>query len=326
MFSELLRRSVAGYARRSFGLRASASGCAPLGSRASFVSRAWRDWDRPAQHRAPPAVPLPSGVLVAHKPQEWTSFNVCAAIRGTFEEELRGHGRRFTRRRRLKVRHGGTLDPLAEGVMIIGVGDSCKLLNGYLKGDKGYVARARLGRETNTQDVTGEVTVSRPFDHVKLEDLKAAADALTGEIMQRPPVFSALKKGGKRAHDLARRGEVSEEDMEPRPVSVHKLQVRAFDAASGEFELAVRCGGGTYVRTLILDIGRAVGSAAHMSALLRTRVGRFCIAQDADADAGHVVRPVVWAGPANGFGDTRVLRAAMADVAAVLDQDENLPK
>jgi tRNA pseudouridine55 synthase len=253
-------------------------------TRAAYASRAWRD-DAPR-----PSEPLPSGVLIAHKPQEWTSFDLCAAIRGTLEKQMRGHGHRFTHRRRLKVGHGGTLDPLAEGVMVVGVGDACKRMGVYLQGAKGYVARARLGSEMDTQDSTGEETVARPFDHVRLVDLQAAADGLTGEIMQRPPVFSAVKRGGKRAHAMARRGEVREEDMEERPVVVHRLQVLSFDGATGEFELSVSCGGGTYVRTLIVCIGRAVGSAAHMAGLLRTRVGQFCIASDADAATGHVLK------------------------------------
>ena len=119
-------------------------------------------------------------------------------------------------------------------------------------------------------------TKAAPFEHVTLEQLEAAAAGLTGDILQRPPIYSALRKDGKRLYELARKGEIKPEEVEKRPVTVHRLAVSGLDAATGVFDLEVRCSGGTYVRTLIEDIGREVGSAAHMTALERTRHGPFC--------------------------------------------------
>ena len=194
--------------------------------------------DAPTGAPAAPLPPLPSGLLVAHKPQNWTSFDVCGKIRSTLEAHLRRSGHQFRARRRLKVGHGGTLDPLAEGMLVVGVGGGCKVLSEYLAGAKGYVAQAQLGLETDTQDATGATIAERAHTHVTEEALRDAAAALTGTIMQRPPIYSALRKDGKRMHELARRGEVSEDDVEPREVTVHVCDIRRFDPATGRFELA----------------------------------------------------------------------------------------
>ena len=172
---------------------------------------------------AAPTVPLPNGVLVVDKPQNWTSFDVVAKVRNTLQDHLRGHGHKFTGRKKLKVGHGGTLDPMATGLLVIGVGKGCRALEGYLRGAKSYAAVAKLGSETDSQDAEGSVIKEAPWSHVTYADLSEAALALTGDIQQRPPIFSAIKRDGKRMYDLARQGAVTEEEMEPRQVTVHEL-------------------------------------------------------------------------------------------------------
>ena len=249
---------------------------------------------------AAPTCPLPDGILVVHKPQNWTSFDVVAKVRNTLQDHLRGHGHKFTGRKKLKVGHGGTLDPMATGLLVIGVGKGCRALEGYLKGAKSYAAVAQLGSETDSQvyrpplltlapelepepgpdpnpgpnpspdpssepepgptpdlqDAEGSVIKHAPYEHVTEDALREAAVALTGEILQRnpspkpaspspspntdsnpnldldpdpnqgdilqrPPIFSAIKRDGKRMYDLARKGEVTEEEMVPRKVTIH---------------------------------------------------------------------------------------------------------
>ena len=245
-----------------------------------------------------PLMEKPNGFLLVHKPQNWTSFDVVGKVRYVLERRLKAAGHKFGRKSRLKVGHGGTLDPMATGLLVLGVGNGTKRMGALLKGSKAYVARAQLGAETDTQDKEGEVTTTAPHEHVTVAMLESAAAELTGDILQRPPIYSALRKDGKRLHELARAGQIKPEDVEKRPVTVHHLGVHSFDAATGVFALDVKCSGGTYVRALIEDIGRAVGSAAHMTALERTRHGPFCNDVEAAAaralgdDAHLLVAPV----------------------------------
>ena len=263
--------------------------------------------------------PLPNGVLLVDKPMNWTSFDCVGKVRGTLEKHLRGQGHKFGRRSRLKVGHGGTLDPMATGMLVLGVGDGCRRLQQYLQGAKAYAARAQLGSETDTQDSTGTALRTAPFDHVSREDLVYAAAGLTGDILQRPPIYSALRKDGKRLYELARDGLIQADEVEPRKVTVYKLAVGGFDAASGEFDLEVRCSGGTYVRTLIEEMGRTAQSAAHMTALERTRHGPFCSLDEASRAAAEGVatagvRPVV----VDEFGNAERLLEALEEAGAAL--------
>lgn len=179
---------------------------------------------RPAP--APPAElpPRPNGIVVAYKPQNWTSFDVVAKARGCLESELRTAGHVFRRRSRLKVGHGGTLDPMAEGILVLGIGTGCRGLDEYLKGGKAYRATAQLGFETDTQDATGQVTSTGPTAHVTVSALQEAAARMVGTILQRPPIYSAIKRDGKRLHNLARAGKLHEADVEPRQVQTPKRE------------------------------------------------------------------------------------------------------
>jgi tRNA pseudouridine55 synthase len=194
----------------------------------------------------------------------------------------RGAEERVGRRVKIKVGHGGTLDPLAEGVLVLGVGQGTKLMADFLKGGKGYRATARLGFETNTLDCTGNVTTSVDSGHVTRGVLESHLPSFMGDTMQVPPMFSALKKDGKRLYELARQGK--EVERAARPVAVAALALTEGEVwPDGHFRLEIESSGGFYVRTLIEDLARLAGGAAHMTALLRTKQGPFllddCLAQ-----------------------------------------------
>lgn len=198
-------------------------------------------------------------------------------------------------KKRLGVRragHGGTLDPIATGVLPICLGEATKLAAYLLADDKEYVAEAVLGVETDTLDRTGTVTSTRPADHVTREQVEAVLAAHTGEIDQVPPMYSAIKRGGVRLYERARAGE--EVEREPRRVRIDRLELVGFSPgaeadARPRIQLAIACSKGTYVRSLIADIGRALGCGAHMAELRRTRSGVFTIAMAVDVD--HLDRP-----------------------------------
>ncbi len=170
-----------------------------------------------------------------------------------------------------KVGHAGTLDPLATGVLVIAVGRATKLIQYVQQTSKEYVGLFELGKTSDTEDITGQVVeqaVSCPPD---IEKLQAAIRPLTGQVLQRPPAFSALKVGGKRAYALARRGEQVE--LKPRPIVIHAIEVVRYEYPL--LELKIVCGSGTYVRSIGRDIGEALGCGAVMSGLVRSAVGSF---------------------------------------------------
>ncbi|HEY8368836.1 MAG TPA: tRNA pseudouridine(55) synthase TruB [Thermodesulfobacteriota bacterium] len=205
------------------------------------------------------------GVLVIDKPKGPTSHDVVLRVR-----------------RRLGVRkagHTGTLDPMATGVLPVVVGEATKLVPLLMEGDKAYEAEATLGIETDTLDAEGRVVATTPAaawptDRAAVE--RAVAD-LAGRRVQRPPAFSAAKVGGRPLHERARAGEAAE--GAPREVVVHEAALTGFEPAEGDRPPRVRfrvtCSKGTYVRVLAADLGRALGSGAHLSALRRTRSGPF---------------------------------------------------
>ena len=175
---------------------------------------------------------MPNGIIIIDKPSGWTSMDVCAKLRGILKEK--------------RVGHGGTLDPMATGVLPVFVGSATKAVEFAEKGDKEYVAGLRLGVVTNTQDVTGEVLSTAPVSAAQ-EDLEAVLPRFTGPIQQVPPMFSAIKIKGQKLYELARRGQ--EVERKPRPVTIHALQVLE-RTGEAEYLIRVRCSKGTYVRTL----------------------------------------------------------------------------
>ena len=244
----------------------------------------------------PPQRYLQEGLLAVSKPLNWTSQDVVGYLRKMLERDARQRGciddRKKKRNPWMKVGHGGTLDPLATGVLVVGVGKKgTSQLQQYLTGTKGYRAGVTLGIQTTTLDLdpTGHVVEEKPFSHVTLEAVEEVIPQFTGTIQQVPPVFSALKKDGKRLYELGRQGKTAEDvKIEPREVNIYRLEVLPTnDEGKGLpscFGLDVECGGGTYIRSLIRDIGISLDTVATMSGLERTKQGVFlpehCLHQD----------------------------------------------
>jgi tRNA pseudouridine55 synthase len=202
----------------------------------------------------------PTGIALVDKEAGWTSHDVVAKARGLL-------GTR-------KVGHSGTLDPAATGLLILGVGRATRLLT-FLSGlDKSYTGEAVLGAATSTLDDEGEVTGRWDMSGVTLADARAAAATLTGVIQQVPPMVSAKKVGGQRLHELARQG--VEVEREPVEVRVARFDVGA-PREPGGFPVTVTCSAGTYVRSLVADLGSALGGGAHLRNLRRHAIGPFSV-------------------------------------------------
>lgn len=201
-----------------------------------------------------------TGIICINKPQEFTSFDVVAVMRRCFGTK--------------KVGHGGTLDPMATGVLPVFVGGATKAVDIIPDTDKSYRAGFRLGLTSDTQDIWGEV-LSRSDVSISAEILEAAMAGFRGEIMQIPPMYSALKVNGQKLCDLARQG--IEIEREARPITISRLELIQFDGTDGIIE--VDCSSGTYIRTLIHDIGAALGTGAVMTSLCRTRACGFALSQ-----------------------------------------------
>jgi tRNA pseudouridine55 synthase len=205
------------------------------------------------------------GVLVVDKPTGPTSFEVVDRVR-------RLAGAR-------KAGHTGTLDPMATGVLAICLDEAVKLQQWLTEGDKSYEATVAFGSATDTEDAEGRVVATGDPSGLDAGRVRAALPALTGEIEQVPPMFSAVRVGGRRLHAAARAGEALERS--PRRVVVHELRLVAWEGARdgiARARLAVRCGKGTYVRTLAASLGVALGVPAHLEALRRTAAGPFTLA------------------------------------------------
>ncbi|MCI9670286.1 MAG: tRNA pseudouridine(55) synthase TruB [Lawsonibacter sp.] len=200
---------------------------------------------------------MASGILVIDKPAGWTSMDVCAKLRGVFHEK--------------RVGHSGTLDPMATGVLPVFVGRATRAVEFAEKSDKEYIAGLKLGVITNTQDTTGEVLETRPVQ-ISREQLEAALEKFRGDIMQVPPMYSAIKINGKKLYELARKGR--EVERPARPVTIKALEILE---QQGEdlYTIRVRCTKGTYIRTLCHDIGAALGCGGCMASLRRTMAAGF---------------------------------------------------
>ena len=201
------------------------------------------------------------GLLLIDKPSGWTSHDVVNKVRGTF--------------RIPKVGHGGTLDPLATGLLVLLLGKATKLSDSIMGGDKGYAGTLLLGRVTASQDTDGETLSEADYSHVVRENLEAELNALKGESYQLPPMVSAVKINGQRLYKAARKG--IEVEREKRLIHVDEIKLLSFDSPLAEFE--VQCGKGTYIRTIAHDVGQKLGCGACLSALRRIRSGSFSINQ-----------------------------------------------
>ena len=204
------------------------------------------------------------GILLVDKPAGWTSFDVVNKVRRIIETS----GLNTTGKKRFPVGHTGTLDPLATGLLVLMLGNYTKKVPEYTKLDKTYEVTVRLGQTSTTGDEEGEKTdVS---DRVPTEDeIRAALKHFKGDILQTPPAFSAIKINGQRAYKLARKGEVPQ--LEPRPVHIESNVLTKYEYPYVYFTSHVSSG--TYIRSLVEDIGKHLGTGAYMSALRRTRVG-----------------------------------------------------
>ena len=199
-----------------------------------------------------------NGIVIVDKPQGWTSQDVTARLRRVFS----------TRR----IGHGGTLDPMATGVLPVFVGRATRAVEFFEHAEKTYEATLRLGMKTDTQDITGTVLEERPVT-VTEQDILNVLPAFRGEILQIPPMYSALKVNGQKLYDLARKGK--EVERQPRPITVHELELLHFDGQDAR--IRVRCSKGTYIRTLCEDMGEKLGCLGCMVALRRTRAGEYTV-------------------------------------------------
>lgn len=212
---------------------------------------------------------MPDGILIVDKPADWTSMDVCAKLRGIFHEK--------------RIGHGGTLDPMATGVLPVFIGYATKAVEFAEKSDKEYVAGIRLGVITDTQDSSGTVLEEHSVT-VSREDLQSVLPHFTGEILQTPPMYSAIKIQGKKLYELARKGR--EVERPARPITIHKLELEESNAlAPNEYILRIQCSKGTYVRTLCHDIGQALGCGAVMFSLRRTMACGFSLKNSYSLDA-----------------------------------------
>jgi tRNA pseudouridine55 synthase len=212
-----------------------------------------------------------AGLVVVDKPSGVTSHDVVARCRRIFSTR--------------KVGHAGTLDPMATGVLVVGIERATKILGLLTATDKSYAATIRLGQTTSTEDADGEVLQTVSAAGVADADIEAAVAALRGDISQIPSAVSAIKVGGKRAYQLAREGQTVE--LAARPVRICRFEVRDVRRSADlvDVDVEVDCSSGTYIRALARDIGAALGVGGHLTALRRTRVGMFGLDEARTLDA-----------------------------------------
>ncbi len=218
-------------------------------------------------------LPMPAelrqgGVLLIDKPYKWTSFDAVNKIKVLL---------------RLKIGHCGTLDPLATGLLICCTGEMTKKISDYQRLPKEYTGIFRLGAVTDTYDLESEPHDFKPYEHITEEQIHETAVKFTGDIMQTPPIHSAIKKDGERAYDLARAG--VDVKLQARPVIIGEFEITAIKLPEVHFRVA--CGTGTYIRSLAHDFGQALGCGAYLQELRRTKIGNF--------KAENALTPEQWA-------------------------------
>lgn len=199
-----------------------------------------------------------NGIILVDKPQGWTSHDVVAKLRGIYQQR--------------RIGHSGTLDPMATGVLAVFLGRGTRAVELCENDEKEYVAELLLGIVTNTQDITGEVLEQHSVE-VSRQQLEAVLEQFLGPQQQIPPMYSAVKIGGKKLYELARKGQSVE--RKPRSIVIHELELCDFDGKTAR--IRVVCSKGTYIRTLCHDIGAVLGTGGCLSSLRRTRAGRFAI-------------------------------------------------
>lgn len=221
----------------------------------------------------------PTGILLVDKSLRFTSMDVCAIIRSRLK--------RGGAPKRIKVGHGGTLDPLATGLLVVLVGKATRMCDAVMAGEKRYLADVDLSCNTPTDDAEGERTPCENQSDPGLAAVEAACRSFTGKVMQRPPAFSAMHVDGRRAYDLARKGHAVE--LPARPVDIHDISILSYEWP--RLRIDVRCGKGVYIRSLARDLGAALGRAGMLAGLRRTAVGGFTI--DAARTLDNLPDPLV---------------------------------
>lgn len=201
---------------------------------------------------------MANGILIVDKPEGWTSQDVVAKLRGVFHEK--------------RIGHGGTLDPMATGVLPVFVGRATRGVEFFEHAEKTYCARLQLGCTTDTQDSMGRILEEKPVT-CSAQDVEQVLKTFVGQIEQIPPMYSAIKIGGKKLYELARAGK--EVERKPRQITIFSLEGKMI--SDTEWELLVHCSKGTYIRTLCHDIGQALGCGATMTALRRVKAGEYGI-------------------------------------------------
>lgn len=202
-------------------------------------------------------------VLLFDKNIDWTSFDLVRKVRNILCHALSIS--------KLKVGHAGTLDPRATGLMIVCTGKFTKKIENFQAGEKEYIATIKLGATTPSFDLETEEDATYPTSHINLEKTEEVIKKFTGEILQEPPLFSAIQINGKRAYQHARKGENIK--LDARPVYIKEIEIKKFSPT--ELILRIVCGKGTYIRSLARDIGESLNSGGYLTALRRTRIGDF---------------------------------------------------
>ena len=211
-------------------------------------------------------------VLLIDKPLNWTSFQVV--------NKLRWHIRKHFNIKKIKVGHAGTLDPLATGLLIICVGKETKNIHTYQGQAKTYTGTITLGATTPSYDLETEIDETFSTEHITKDLLQETTKQFIGDIDQKPPIFSAIKKEGKRLYELARKGETTE--IKARKVTIESFKLTSTELPNLDFEVV--CSKGTYIRSLAYDFGLALNSGAHLSALRRTKIGDFSVEKAISVD------------------------------------------
>lgn len=245
---------------------------------------------------------MTDGILLIDKPAGMTSFGVVARVRRVLSEQQEGKGAARAadllrarsdegkpsvvshKRKRIKIGHTGTLDPFATGLLILCIGKETKNAMSYTKLDKVYEATIRLGQTSTTGDPEGEI-VDAGNHESSPDEIKKVLKNFVGEITQRPPIYSAIKVGGRRAYDLARAGK--EVEIPERTITIYSLEL--MDYHYPELKICVHVSSGTYIRTLAEDIGKMLGTGAYCTQLRRTRIGEWDVA-DAQTLADFGIR------------------------------------
>ncbi|QOD60163.1 tRNA pseudouridine(55) synthase TruB [Polaribacter haliotis] len=204
-------------------------------------------------------------VLLIDKPLTWTSFQVVNKLRWEIKQRFKI--------KKIKVGHAGTLDPLATGLLIICTGKQTKKIDTYQGQIKEYTGTFTVGATTPSYDLETEINETYPTEHISKELLEETTKQFIGDIQQKPPIFSAIKKEGKRLYELARKGETTE--IKARTVTVSEFEITNINLPKVDFRIV--CSKGTYIRSIAFDYGKALNSGAHLSALRRTKIGNFSV-------------------------------------------------